>query len=494
LTLCLGWWLAAYVLTLNLQGWIFTELATLKAGRLPFTAMLADRATFGHCPLYFVLSWVIQKTMGENMIALRLPSVVVGLLSALVVYRLVRRWASAGAAVFASLIVLLSPLHLEISQQARPYALALLFGLIATDIMIGSEENQDLGRAVCFGIVSLLGLLTSHAYWFVLAAHAVVFAINARRNVAMIAAAAVAFLGAVPWMLYAKFWAESGGESERFLVWMGPVEWTTSLALPGRLAGLVLIEPDSGVLLVMGVTLVTVTLAAIGLSAIPRPSGAPRPVTIRSTLACLWVVPPLAALAAGLLGWGNLLYVPRYFAAAAIVQLVLIAWAVWTARPAIRPMAVFLLAICLAGTSILHLSEVGRDEIRRSARAVEAEHVRGEAIIMISDHSSVRLFKQYMSSPVISSLVDLAPVDGLEVSDRNFPQHRGRKRGAWILVSRKNEPMTATSREGHFEIAAYLEGFRRNYRREDSRSFGEYELVHFSDRIRRHADSSPDRG
>ncbi len=78
------------MLSIDLQGWIFTELATLKAGSLSFTDMLANRATFGHCPLYFVLSWVIQQTLGENLIAVRPPTVVFGLLCALVVFRIVR--------------------------------------------------------------------------------------------------------------------------------------------------------------------------------------------------------------------------------------------------------------------------------------------------------------------------------------------------------------------------------------------------------------------
>lgn len=487
----IGWWISAYLLTIDLQGWVFTELATLKAGSLSFTDMLANRATYGHCPLYFVLTWVIQKTLGENPIALRLPTVVFGLLSALVIFRMVRRWTGRRAAVFTGLIVLLSPFLLQVSQQARPYPLALLFGLIATEIILDSTRVSRHRKALWFGIVSLLGLLTSHAYWFVLAAHILGFLGNARRQAAMIVAAVAAAIGALPWLLYAKYWAESGGKSERFLTWMGPVELTTSLALPGRLVRFASIGPDSNILLILVVTMVTIVLAGVGLAALPKVADGARSAPIRWTLACLWIAPPFAALVAGLLGWGNLLLVPRYFAVTAIVQLVLIAWAVWTVRPTIRPAAMIVLGLGLAGSSVLYLSEIGRDEIRRSARIIEAEWTRGEAIIVISLRSDVRLFKHYLSAPVIGCLVNHSPGDDSEISDENFPEYRGRKRGAWIAVSRESGSTSARGRNGFFDINADLASFSRDHLHQEGHAVGKIDLFHFTERIP--SRGSPDR-
>lgn len=476
---CLGWWLGAYVMTLNLQGWIVTELATLRTGRLSFTEMLADRATFGHCPLYFSLSWIIQKIFGESPVALRFPSAVFGLLCALVVARLVGRWASAGAAVFTGLIVLVNPLLLAVSQQARPYALALLFGLIATEIMVSPREYRGHSRAIFFGTVSLLGLLTSHSYWFVLGAQAIVFAFQARRRMTMVVAAAAASVGAVPWFLYAKYWAESGGASERFLTWMGPVDILTSLALPGRVSGLVPIGPDTEALLIVATTFVAVILSAVGITTLPRRVETSGPAAVRPTLIALWTAPPLAALAAGLLGWGNLLLLPRYFVVTATVQLILIAGAALSVQPSIRPVAMVLLAGCLAGNSLLYLGDVGGDEIRRSARIIEANRTDQEAVIIIATRNDVKRLKYYLSPRVISCFIGEPPATDRADLEQSFPRYRGRRHGVWIRVPREPDAPVAWTRAGTFEIADYLDSLRQRYRQEQAFEIGDSMLYHF---------------
>jgi len=460
---CLGWWLSVYVFTLDNQDWLATELSTLKAGRLSFTAMLADRATFGHCPIYFSLSWAIQRLAGENIIALRLPSLIFGLLCAVMVYRLVRRWAGSGAAAFSTF---------------------LLLGLVATDIMVSPQFDRSRNRALLFGLVSLLGLLTSHSYWLVLLAHGAVYALNAHRRRVMIGAGAAAALGAVPWLLFAKYWAESGGATERFLMWIGPVEIGRSLTLPGRLTGMVHIDAFAWSPLPLTIVTITISLALAGITRLPRPPRITDEDALRPTLAALWLIPPLVALAAGLLSQRNLLLLPRYFTVTATVQMMLIAWAVWSARVKIRWIAALVIGICLAGQSLVYVGEISRDEIRRSTRIVEAEIAQGEAVIIIDKRHNVRLFKQHFNSVVVGCFIDTPPYDQPLESNRRFPEYRGRKRGAWVLIPHSAEHAAAFNRKIWFQVSAYLPELRSRYQREEAREIGDYVLYHFWDRAR----------
>lgn len=481
---CLAWWVAAYVLTLDLQGWVFTELATLKAGRLGFAAMLADRATFGHCPLYFTLSWVVQRLFGESTVALRLPSAVLGLLAALLAYRIVRRWASESAALVTCLMVLLNHLLLEISQQARPYALTLVIALAATAILLDPRAMPDRRRAVAFGLASLAGLLTSHAYWFVLGAHAAVLVAGGRRHRPTLAAAAGAVAGAMPWTIYAKFFASSGGESERFLTWMDPVNAAVSLALPGRLVTRLPFEQGSDMTWLIVASLVAVGLAAFGLAYLPRTPLTSGSTPVRPTLAALWVGPPLAALAAGLAGWGNLLLVPRYYAPTAVVQLILICWAAWTVRPRLRVPLVALLAGILVASSVSLIRDGARDQVRRSAQVVAAGRQSNEAVVMIAPWSELRLLKHYLDAPVVAGVVEASTEADKPVSDRNFPQYRGRRRGVWLVLAEDSESGIASSRTGPFDVGAYLENLERRYHHRQVQMIGGWQLRHFWDPVR----------
>jgi mannosyltransferase len=482
--MAVAWWVGAYLATLDLQGWVFTELATLKAGRLSFAGMLADRATFGHCPLYFTFSWSIQQLFGEDPIALRLPSAVLGLIVAASVVRIATAWADQAAASVAGLLVLVNPFLLEISQQARPYALALAVTLAATATLTDpAAGHPSRRRAIVFGLLTTAGLLTSHAYWFVLVAHAAALLLRPRRSSSLLIGGLAGVVAASPWTIYAKYFATSGGESERFLVWMSPVDAAVSLALPGRLVTHLPFEQGESMAIAIAVSMVAVVLAAVGLARLPRAANG-RGTGVRPLLAALWIVPPTAALAAGLAGWGNLLLVPRYFAATAVVQLVLIWWAAWSVGPERRRLAVGLLAVVVAGGSIAYLVEIGHDEVRRCAGIIADRSARDEAIIVIGTHGDVHLFKHYLDRPVVGCFVDPGGVLDRPVSDRHSPSYRGRRAGAWVVIDRAREWRVARSTGGVFEIGRYLEAIGRRYGAVTSERIGELELVHLADPLR----------
>jgi 4-amino-4-deoxy-L-arabinose transferase-like glycosyltransferase len=80
-------------------------------------------------PLYYLLMSALQG-LGQSEIALRLPSALLGVLSIPLMYSVARAWVGR-AGLFAALLLAISPLHVWYSQEARPYALLILLGLLA---------------------------------------------------------------------------------------------------------------------------------------------------------------------------------------------------------------------------------------------------------------------------------------------------------------------------------------------------------------------------
>lgn len=476
--LLFGWWLVAYVSTLNSHGWIWTELATLRAGRLSFSGMLADRATFGHCPVYFSLSWTIQRVFGENEVALRLPSVLFGLGCALLVIRLVRRWGGSGPALLAGLLTVLSPLLLDVSQQARPYALALLFGLAATDVMVDPRSPSGGGRAIRFSVLSLLGLLTSHAYWFVLAAHALVFVLRPRRHARMLGGVAIAVAGAVPWSLYAKFWAEADGKTEQFLTWMKPVALDTVLALPGRLTGFDAYSRGVSSVLPGIITALTMAVVVVGLFRVPAGPHPGDAADSRRTMAALWLVPILGALIAGFLGWGNLLVAPRYFALSAMIQLILIAMALWSCPARYRPWLAAAVMLALVIQSFFWFVEIRQDELRRAAGIVNKECRSEEKVIAFGHNRDTKIFKHYVESPTLCKGIREQP-RGAVAPETTAVRIPAAGKGAWVLVPAGHEDLWTWGRGLEFEVDRYLDAMSERYKKSETHELGENRLVHF---------------
>lgn len=84
-------------------------------------------------PLYYLVANAalpLQRWLGTES-ALRLPSVIVGVLTIPLVFVVVRRWLGTATALAAAAFVAISPFHVWYSQEARPYALLVFLSLVA---------------------------------------------------------------------------------------------------------------------------------------------------------------------------------------------------------------------------------------------------------------------------------------------------------------------------------------------------------------------------
>lgn len=100
---------------------------------------LVSRAAVGNqSPVYFALVWSVTRLASANEFWLRLPSVLAGVTLAVGVYWAMMRWtACPSAGLLAALLVAVDRNCVFYGQEARPYALVQLVGLVHVGIFAG---------------------------------------------------------------------------------------------------------------------------------------------------------------------------------------------------------------------------------------------------------------------------------------------------------------------------------------------------------------------
>ncbi len=130
---------------INAAPFWYDEGVTTLFSRLPFPRLIEATGGDVHPPFYYLITWSIDKAgLPTNEFTLRLPSVVLSLITIYLSWLLVQRFElTKGAQIAAIAWVAFSPLQLHYAQEARMYALL---------------QVQVLGL--------LLLLLDRHWFWF----------------------------------------------------------------------------------------------------------------------------------------------------------------------------------------------------------------------------------------------------------------------------------------------------------------------------------------
>jgi O-antigen/teichoic acid export membrane protein len=115
------------------RGIWLDEATTIHQAQMPFGQMLdVLRTTDVHPPLYFALMWVIAHVAGTSEIVMRAPSLIAGTLTVGVLYLLGRELYDRRAGLLAAALGSVAPFLVWYSQEARMYALFMLFAALAT--------------------------------------------------------------------------------------------------------------------------------------------------------------------------------------------------------------------------------------------------------------------------------------------------------------------------------------------------------------------------
>jgi predicted membrane-bound mannosyltransferase len=138
---CAG--LALRVIRLDMQPLWWDEGYSVFFATRDFGTMLDRTARDIHPPLYYALLQYWMMPFGKSQVALRLFSVLIGVLAIPLLYVLARRlFPKPRIALISALILAIAPLHIYYSQEIRMYGLVTLLGLASIYLFVILLELQ----------------------------------------------------------------------------------------------------------------------------------------------------------------------------------------------------------------------------------------------------------------------------------------------------------------------------------------------------------------
>jgi hypothetical protein len=177
----------------------------------------------GHPAAAQVILWYMTKWFGNSVFVVRLPFVVAGILSVYFMFRLAKEWISTSAALLAATAFATLEFPLLYSRIARPYALGMLFALMAATFWIRIVKRNQKPSDFVWLAFSLALCAYSHyfaALTAVILAFTGTFLIRGKNLKLYLLALIGAFLLYVPYIPIFLHQLSLGGVGQ----WLGPPE------------------------------------------------------------------------------------------------------------------------------------------------------------------------------------------------------------------------------------------------------------------------------
>lgn len=176
----LGIGLALRLISLNQSLWLDEAINVMAAKSFSFFGMLTQYAVADfHPPGWFAILWFWGKLFGYSEVAVRIPSVIFGVLTVYVTYLIGKKLVSKNLGLLAALLLSINPLHIYYSQEARMYALAAL--VVAVNILIFTKIIKGERVSLILLVISNLGILLSdYVAYFIFPAQLVFLLVTKR--------------------------------------------------------------------------------------------------------------------------------------------------------------------------------------------------------------------------------------------------------------------------------------------------------------------------
>jgi len=168
--------LAIRLVRLDFQDIWWDEARNIDVARRPVADIAPAPELDIHPPVYFYLLHVWMRLMGESAFAIRLLSVLFGVVTVAVLYQFGCAVGGRAAGVLSALVACLAPFAIGEAQEARMYTMGLAWVSLAGWCLwraVRSEATGEWWDWVGFCLFSSLALLTHYSTLFVLAAYAV---------------------------------------------------------------------------------------------------------------------------------------------------------------------------------------------------------------------------------------------------------------------------------------------------------------------------------
>jgi uncharacterized membrane protein len=143
------------VINLGGDSFWFDELSTLSSTRAD-VARIAAGQDINNPPGYYLLEYAATQLTGTSEYALRFPSALAGTLAIPFLYVLGSIIADRRTALWAALLLAVSPFHLRYSQEARAYAVQLMLTTASTACLLLALLRRKHATWLGFGIATAL--------------------------------------------------------------------------------------------------------------------------------------------------------------------------------------------------------------------------------------------------------------------------------------------------------------------------------------------------
>lgn len=158
-----------------------------------------------HPPLYFWIMYFWRWLFRDSIFGLRFFSVLMGIFSIFLAYRVSWYLFDADVAKFCALFVSISSFSVRYSQEARAYSLITALGLLTCLFILRMENYNKNLDALSFAIFSSAGFYTHYFYVFISVAQFAYFTVAHRRDSARLGKFYLAFLCSIllfsPWFI-----------------------------------------------------------------------------------------------------------------------------------------------------------------------------------------------------------------------------------------------------------------------------------------------------
>ena len=118
-------------------------------------------------PLFYSILHFWIKLFGDSEFSVRFPSLIFGVLSILLIYRLASLMFTKNVGLLSSLLLALSTFHIRYSQEARAYSLMVFFILLSFYFLFKLRKKKDFKNSI-FYVVSTTLLIYTHYYGLII--------------------------------------------------------------------------------------------------------------------------------------------------------------------------------------------------------------------------------------------------------------------------------------------------------------------------------------
>lgn len=194
-------------LSLNQSLWLDEAINVNAASSLSFQDLIFNysKGDF-HPPLYHALLKTVISFFGSSEIAIRTPSVLLGVGTVYVTYLIAKKLFEKKTALIASTLLATAPLHIYYSQEARMYMLAAFFASLSAYFFISLLKRDTIINWIGFIVSSVLMLYTDYLPYLMLVVY-FLFLIFTKRKVGIslksfLPASILIVIAIVPWLVF----------------------------------------------------------------------------------------------------------------------------------------------------------------------------------------------------------------------------------------------------------------------------------------------------